>query len=177
MGVVEEPAPLEPAHHAEDLAILLALGPHHELRRGAGRRDARAALEPRLPRQAAGQHQVREEVARVVLLPRQRADDRVVRSFEVHRHARGQARGLHHLLRLRAGQQLDVHIAGEALASPQDLDGGQHPVHRARARPGTPEVRKRPCATPARCDSMKVRATSSGDSAVRFTRPPQKVGQ
>ena len=45
------------------------------------------------------------------------------------------------------------------------------------ARPGTPEVRKRPCATPARCDSMKVRATSSGDSAVRFTRPPQKVGQ
>ena len=45
------------------------------------------------------------------------------------------------------------------------------------ARPGTPEVRNRPWATPARCDSMKVRATSSGERAVRFTRPPQKVGQ
>ena len=44
-------------------------------------------------------------------------------------------------------------------------------------RPGTPEVRKSPEARPARLASMKVRATSSGASAVRLTLPPQKVGQ
>ena len=131
VSMVEEPALLEAAHHAEDLAVLLALGPHHELRGGAGRRDAHAALEPRLARETTGQHQVREEVARVVLLPRQATDDRVVRPFQVQRHAGGQTCGLDHLLPLRAGQQLDVHIAGEAFASSQDLDGGQHPVHRA----------------------------------------------
>ncbi len=44
-------------------------------------------------------------------------------------------------------------------------------------RPGTPEVRNRPCAAPARSASMNVLATSSGESETRRMRPALNIGQ
>ena len=45
------------------------------------------------------------------------------------------------------------------------------------ARPGTPEVRNRPDASPLRWTSMNVRAVSSGEIDTRGTLPPRNVGQ
>jgi len=45
------------------------------------------------------------------------------------------------------------------------------------ARPGTPDVRKRPWARFLRWTSTNVVATSSGLTVARGTLPPQKVGQ
>src|SRR4029434_6767335 len=66
--VVEQAATLEAAHHAQDLAVPFALRAHHELRGGPRRRDPLAAFDACLARQAAGQHEVRQEIPRVVLL-------------------------------------------------------------------------------------------------------------
>ena len=128
--VVEQPSTLEPAHHAEDLAVLVALGADHELGGGPRRGNVTAALQPCLARQPAGQHEIREQIAREVLLSGQAPHDGVVRPFEIHRHSRGQPRRLLHLPRLGAGQELDVHVPREALAAPQDLDRREHAIHR-----------------------------------------------
>ncbi len=134
--VVEQALTLEAAHHTQDLAIALAARSDDELRGGARRRDPGTSLEPRLARQAPGQHEGGQQVAGVVLLARQTPHHLVVRPFEVDRHARRQARRGHHLLALRSGQHLDVHVAAEALALPQDLHRREHAVHRPRGPAG-----------------------------------------
>src|SRR5258706_13811640 len=88
--MVEQPRPFQPGDEPEDLAVLLADGADHELRGGATLRP-RPAFLAGLAIQPAGQLQLRQQVTREVLLPRERANVSVRRALEIDRDARGQA--------------------------------------------------------------------------------------
>src|SRR5688572_1535069 len=102
VGVVQQTPPLEPGHDVEDLAVTLAGGADDELRGGAGRpQGARvAATQRELP---CGALELRQQISREVLLPRQSTDVRVGRRLEVDRDARGEPRRLVDLRGLGAG--------------------------------------------------------------------------
>ena len=125
VGVVQEPAPLEPRHEAEDLAVSLAGRPHHEL----GRRSGRTAA---LSQETSGELELGQEIAAEVLFFRQHTYVSIRRSFQVHGDAVGPLRRRLDLRGLGAGQELDVDVSGEALAASQDFERGQHPIGRAR---------------------------------------------
>ena len=130
--MVQQALAFETADEAEDLPIPLALRADHELGRGPHRRGAvRPALEPPLAREAAGQLELGDEIAIEVLLLREPSHDVGARALQVDGDAIAQSRGLTHLIRLGARQHLEVDVAREALAAPEDMHRVQHPVHRA----------------------------------------------
>ena len=102
------------------------------------------ALEPRLARETPRQLEARQEIAGEVLLLGEAPHHVVARALEVHRHAVAEPRGLAHLVGLGARQDLEVDIAREALAPPQDMTASSMRSMARSARPGTPEVRKSP---------------------------------
>ena len=137
--MVEQARCLEAADQAEQVAVRLTLGADDELGRRAGRRgQARPAFEARLSRQPARQFELRQEIAREVLVGREPPDHVIGRSFEVDRHAARESHGCPHLVVIGAGEHLEMEVAREPLPPAEDLRGRQHAVHCAARAPGHP---------------------------------------
>src|SRR5213594_3039767 len=111
------------------LPISLARRADHELRRraGGGERRRRPRALP-LEHEAAGQLQIRQEVAGEVLLARESAHVRGAGRFEVDRDAAGELDRPLDLGGLGAGEKLQVNVAVKALSATKQLDRGEHAV-------------------------------------------------
>ena len=136
---------LEPPDQAEQVAVCLALGADDELGRRAGRRgQARPAFEARLPGQPSRQLELRQQIAREILVGCKPAHHFIRGPFEVDRHAAGESHGCPHLIVVGARQHLEMEVARESLTPAEDLRGRQHAVHRAARATGNSRGQEQP---------------------------------
>jgi hypothetical protein len=137
VGMVKQTRRLEAADQAEQVAVRLTLGADDELGRRAGRRgQARPAFEARFSGQPSRKLELRQEIAREVLVGCEPPDHVIGGPFEVDRHATGESHGCAHLVVVGAGQHLEMEVSRESLPSAENLRGRQHAVHRAARAPG-----------------------------------------
>ena len=141
--MVEEAFSFQPADEPEEIAIRLSLGAHHELRRGArGRRELGPSFQTGFPREPARELELREQIAGEILLSSEPPHHGVARSFEVDRETTGELSGRAHLALVGAGQHLEVDVAPESFAAPQEVDGGEHAIHGPLRSTGHPRGQK-----------------------------------
>src|SRR2546421_4346828 len=128
--VMQELLAFEPCHHTEDLAVALARRAHDELRGRRADAGFGASGAPPVAKDPTRVLELREQVAAEILLASQVPYVRIPGAFEVDGYAVREPRRFVDLLTLGPRQELDVDVAREAFAPPQQIERREHAVRR-----------------------------------------------